>query len=70
MHWPRALVYQANGRSNCHKVNGVGSDIGPPRNGLGKRRSRSRVEVPPFKFPAKDVENLTNYLFPAARINR
>ena len=72
-----ALVYQANGCSDCHKVNGVGSDIGPPLNGLSKRRSRSWVvehfgdppklspgsSMPPFKFPVKDMENLTNYLF-------
>ena len=72
-----ALVYQANGCSDCHKVNGVGSDIGPALNGLSKRRSRSWVvehfgdppklspgsSMPPFKLPVKEMENLTNYLF-------
>ncbi len=72
-----ALVYQANGCSDCHKVNGVGQDIGPSLNGLSKRRSRSWVEqhfaapdklspgtsMPPFKFSARDLENITTYLF-------
>lgn len=72
-----ALVYQANGCSDCHKVNGVGMEIGPALNGLSKRRSRSWVEqhfadpeklspgtsMPPFKFSNQDLENLTTYLF-------
>jgi ubiquinol-cytochrome c reductase cytochrome b subunit len=72
-----ALVYQANGCNDCHKVNGMGTDVGPGLNGLSKRRARSWVEehfadppklspgssMPPFKFSAKDMENLTNYLF-------
>jgi ubiquinol-cytochrome c reductase cytochrome b subunit len=72
-----ALVYQANGCSDCHKVNGVGMDIGPALNGVSKRRSRSWVDdhfadpeklspgtsMPPFKFSGRDQENLTNYLF-------
>jgi cbb3-type cytochrome oxidase cytochrome c subunit len=72
-----ALVYQANGCSDCHKVNGVGMDIGPALNGVSKRRSRSWVDqhfadpeklspgtsMPPFKFSPQDQENLTKYLF-------
>jgi len=72
-----ALVYQANGCSDCHKVNGVGMEIGPALNGVSKRRSRSWVEehfanpeklspgtsMPPFKFAKTDQENLTTYLF-------
>jgi len=72
-----ALVYQANGCSDCHKVNGVGMAVGPALNGLSKRRSRSWVEehfvdppklspgsiMPPYKFSQKDRENLTSYLF-------
>jgi cbb3-type cytochrome oxidase cytochrome c subunit len=55
----------------------MGTDVGPGLNGLSKRRARSWVEehfadppklspgssMPPFKFSAKDMENLTNYLF-------
>jgi ubiquinol-cytochrome c reductase cytochrome b subunit len=72
-----ALVYQSNGCNDCHKVNGAGQDIGPALNGLSKRRSRSWVEqhfaapdklspgtsMPPFKFSARDMENITTYLF-------
>lgn len=72
-----ALVYQANGCNACHKVNGVGVDVGPPLNGLAQRRSRSWVEdhfadpsklspgsiMPPFKFSNRDLDNLMAYLF-------
>ena len=72
-----AVVYQNNGCSECHKINGVGMDAGPPLNGLAKRRSRSWVEehfadppklspgsfMPAYKFSQKDMDNLTAYLF-------
>jgi len=72
-----ALVYQANHCGACHAVNGAGVPIGPPLNGLSKRRSRSWVAqhfedpkrlspnsiMPPYKFPAKDLDNLNRYLF-------
>ena len=72
-----ALVYQAGSCSDCHKVNGVGTDLGPNLNGLDKRRSRSWVEehfvdppklspgsvMPPYKFSQRDLDNLTAYLF-------
>jgi ubiquinol-cytochrome c reductase cytochrome b subunit len=72
-----ALVYEDNSCSDCHKVNGVGMDVGPALNGLGKRRSRSWVEdhfadppklspgsiMPAYKFSQKDLENITAYLF-------
>ena len=64
--WQGALVYQANHCGGCHMVNGVGMNVGPPLNGLAKRRSRSWVEehfadppklspgsiMPPYKFYA------------------
>ena len=34
-----ALVYQANHCGTCHLVNGVGMKVGPPLNGLSKRRN-------------------------------
>ena len=51
--------------------------VGPPLNGLDKRRSRSWVEehfadppklspgsiMPPYKLAQKDLDNLTAYLF-------
>jgi len=72
-----ALVYQANHCGSCHLVNGVGMKVGPPLNGLSKRRSRSWVEehfadpetlspgsiMPRVKLSTKDMENLTTYLF-------
>jgi len=72
-----ALVYQSGGCSDCHKVNGVGTELGPNLNGLDKRRSRSWVEehfvdppklspgsiMPPYKFSQRDLDNLTAYLF-------
>ena len=72
-----ALVYQQNHCNSCHKVNGVGQTVGPPLNGLSKRRSRSWVEdhfldpaklspgsfMPPYKLSRKDLDNLTSYLF-------
>jgi len=72
-----ALVYQKNGCGDCHKVNGAGMDVGPPLNGVDKRRSRSWVEehfvdppklspgsiMPPYKLSHSDLDNLTAYLF-------
>ncbi len=72
-----AMVYQANGCGDCHKVNGEGMDVGPPLNGVDKRRSRSWVEehfadppklspgsiMPAYKFSQKDLDSLTAYLF-------
>jgi ubiquinol-cytochrome c reductase cytochrome b subunit len=72
-----ALVYQKNGCNDCHQVNGVGGAVGPPLNGIGKRRSRGWVEVhfadppkfspgsvmPPYQFSRKDLEDLVDYLF-------
>jgi len=72
-----ALVYQANHCGACHTVNGAGTALGPPLNGLSRRRSRSWVEqhfanprklspgtiMPPYKLKTADDENLTRYLF-------
>jgi len=72
-----ALVYQANQCAVCHMVNGVGMKVGPPLNGLSKRRTRDWVErhfadpqklspgsiMPPYKLSPKDLDNLTSYLF-------
>jgi len=71
-----ALVYQANGCSDCHQVNGGGVALGPGLNGLSKRRSRSWVEdhfldppklspgsiMPPYRLKQTDLDNLTAYL--------
>jgi ubiquinol-cytochrome c reductase cytochrome b subunit len=72
-----SLVYQANHCGGCHLVNGVGMKLGPPLNGLSKRRSRSWVAehfadpqalspgsiMPPYRLSPRDTQNLTEYLF-------
>jgi ubiquinol-cytochrome c reductase cytochrome b subunit len=72
-----ALLYQKNRCSSCHMVNGAGIALGPPLNGLSRRRSHDWVEdhfldppkytpgsiMPPYKLPKQDLDNLTSYLF-------
>jgi ubiquinol-cytochrome c reductase cytochrome b subunit len=71
-----ALIYQANRCGSCHLVNGVGMKIGPPLNGLSKRRTESWIishfldpqalapgtVMPPYKLPPEQLESLTAYL--------
>ena len=72
-----AMVYQANNCGGCHQVNGNGMKVGPPLNGLEKRRTKTWVEehfvkpqvmspntiMPPYHFSQRDMEGLTGYLF-------
>jgi ubiquinol-cytochrome c reductase cytochrome b subunit len=72
-----AALYQKNFCGNCHQVNGVGQTMGPPLNGLSQRRTEKWVvdhfnnpkalspgsAMPPYKFSAKDMEAMTNWLF-------
>ena len=72
-----ALIYQKNFCGSCHLLNGVGMKIGPPLNGLGKRRSRDWVErhfrnpqatspgsiMPAYKFPPAQMQDIISYLF-------
>ena len=39
-----ALIYQARQCGSCHVVNGSGMKLGPPLNGLRRRRDRAWVE--------------------------
>ena len=39
-----ALIYQKNQCGSCHIVNGVGVKLGPPLNGLKRRRTQEWVE--------------------------
>src|SRR3954452_6944642 len=69
-------VFVSNSCGSCHKVNGVGGDIGPKLNGLASRRSRSWIEehfetpqkrspgsvMPPFHWPPAQRAALTDYL--------
>lgn len=72
-----AMIYQTNMCSGCHLVNGNGMKVGPPLNGLAKRRTQTWVArhfaepqvmspntmMPPYKFSPHDLERITAYLF-------
>jgi cbb3-type cytochrome oxidase cytochrome c subunit len=71
-----AIVYQRFQCGACHSVNGTGGKLGPPMNGLAKRRSADWVKahfldpkkfvpdstMPPYKLTATENENLTQYV--------
>jgi ubiquinol-cytochrome c reductase cytochrome b subunit len=71
-----ALVYLRYGCASCHKINGVGGDVGPSLNGVAKRHTRSWVEghfanpqkfspeseMPAYKLSPMDLDKLTSYL--------
>ena len=75
-----ALVYQGNMCGTCHMVNGVGMKIGPPLNGLDKRRTREWIVkhfqdpqstspgtiMPPYKLPQAQMDDLVTYLLSLA----
>ena len=72
-----AQTFVANACASCHKVNGIGGDIGPSLNGLSSRRNENWVLahfasprklspgsiMPPYHFDQKDQRDLTAYLF-------
>lgn len=72
-----AMTYQAHQCGACHQVNGMGMKVGPPMNGLSKRRTPSWVErhflepqlmspgtpMPVYKFKPAEMQQLTAYLF-------
>lgn len=71
------LHYQSNNCGACHQVNGVGMTIGPPLNGLARRRTKTWVVrhfanpqalspgsiMPPYQFSSRQMDNLVAYLF-------
>jgi ubiquinol-cytochrome c reductase cytochrome b subunit len=75
-----AQIYQEQGCGNCHMVNGVGAKLGPVLNGLSARHNQQWTLkhfdnpaalspgsiMPPTKLPAKDMQDLTDYLFSLA----
>ena len=75
-----AMVYQKNRCGICHHVNGVGTKVGPPLNGLHKRRQREWVEqhffepqklspgspMPPYRFTTREMERVVSYLMALA----
>ena len=72
-----ALIYQKNQCGSCHTVNGVGMKIGPPLNGLKRRRTEDWVErhfqdpqalspgsfMPAYKFTPMEMQKIVAYLF-------
>jgi ubiquinol-cytochrome c reductase cytochrome b subunit len=72
-----ALLYQAKNCGACHEVNGVGMKMGPPLNGLARRRTKAWVAqhfanpaalspgsfMPPYQFSPREMDNLIAYLF-------
>lgn len=72
-----ALLYQSKNCGGCHLANGVGMKIGPPLNGLAKRRTKSWVAqhfvkpqalspgsiMPPYQFSRREMDNMVAYLF-------
>jgi ubiquinol-cytochrome c reductase cytochrome b subunit len=72
-----AMIYQRHSCGGCHQVNGVGVKLGPPLNGLARRRTTDWVEghfedpqkyspgtvMPRYRFSPKEVRDLVAYLF-------
>jgi len=72
-----ALLYQSGNCGSCHQVNGVGMTVGPPLNGLARRRSKDWVVrhfanpaalspgsfMPPYRFSNREMDDLVAYLF-------
>jgi ubiquinol-cytochrome c reductase cytochrome b subunit len=72
-----ALIYQKNQCGSCHAINGVGVKLGPPLNGLKRRRTGQWVEqhfhnpqamspgsiMPAYKFSTSEMQKLVSYLF-------
>jgi len=72
-----ALIYQKNQCGSCHLVNGVGVKLGPPLNGLKRRRTEEWVVkhfrnpqalspgsiMPSYKFSPSDMQKIVSYLF-------
>jgi ubiquinol-cytochrome c reductase cytochrome b subunit len=71
-----AQIYEAQGCSNCHMVNGAGAKVGPPLNGLSQHRDAKWVAqhfanpsamspgsiMPPSEFSPEDMQAIVNYL--------
>ena len=71
-----AMIYQSHRCGTCHQINGVGMKLGPPLDGLAKRRTREWVIehfldpqklspgtiMPPYKFNNREMDHITSYL--------
>jgi ubiquinol-cytochrome c reductase cytochrome b subunit len=71
-----ALIYQANRCGACHLVNGVGMKVGPPLNGIFRRRNKEWLArhfrepqavspgtiMPRYAFSPGDMDKICSYL--------
>ena len=76
-----ALIYQANDCGSCHKLNGVGDELGPALNGVGERHERSWIEqhfadppkytpdsiMPAFQFKPDELKLIADYIMAIPR---
>jgi ubiquinol-cytochrome c reductase cytochrome b subunit len=72
-----AMLYASQKCGACHLVNGAGMKLGPPLNGVARRRTRTWVErhfrepqvmspgtvMPVYKFRPRQMEAMVSYLF-------
>jgi ubiquinol-cytochrome c reductase cytochrome b subunit len=70
-------LYQTKNCGSCHQVNGVGMKMGPPLNGVARRRTKTWVAqhfanpealspgsfMPRYQFSQREMDNLVAYLF-------
>jgi ubiquinol-cytochrome c reductase cytochrome b subunit len=71
-----AMIYQASHCSSCHQINGAGTKMGPPLNGVGQHRDRAWLEqhfrdpkstspgsiMPAYNFSPQDLDAICQYL--------
>jgi len=71
-----AMIYQTNMCGNCHIINGIGGQAGPPLNGIGQRRTTEWLAghfrnpqafspnslMPPYDFSSDEMEAIVDYL--------
>ena len=76
-----ARIYLANDCGSCHKLNGVGDELGPALNGVGERHDRSWIEqhfadppkyspdsiMPAFQFRPDELKRITDYIMAIPR---
>jgi len=71
-----AMIYQTNMCGNCHIINRIGGNAGPPLNGVGQRRTKEWLAghfrnpqafspdslMPPYDFSPDEMEAMVDYL--------
>lgn len=78
------LVYQAQGCSNCHSINGIGGTSGPDLTKVGSRHDREwfighfndppkyvkNSAMPPVSASVQDIEQLTAYMLTLKEVTK